>query len=110
MCGCPSGFVHAIAMPRFPVTGVEDARRPDGLWSFAWDAARSRIAEPSEIALEVNPPSKRTQDHLHVHLVRLSADARAWVTALEPVRIGRLDDTWIAAAANACDAVLPPTA
>jgi CDP-diacylglycerol pyrophosphatase len=101
MCGCPQPFVHGLAMPRFPVTGVEDARRPDGLWSFAWDAARSRIADPSEIALAVNPPSHRTQDQLHVHLVRLAADARARVTALEPVRIGRLEDTWMAATANA---------
>ncbi|HME70823.1 MAG TPA: CDP-diacylglycerol diphosphatase [Myxococcota bacterium] len=101
MCSCPEGFVHGLAMPRFPVTGVEDVRRPDGLWSFAWNAAQSRIADPSEIALVVNPPGKRTQDQLHVHLVRLTADARTRVTALEPVRVERLEDTWMAAAANA---------
>ena len=101
MCGCPDGFVHGLAMPRSPVTGVEDARRPDGLWPFAWEAARSRIAESSEIALVVNPPGKRTQDQLHIHLVRLTTDARTRLTDLQPVRVQRLEDTWMAVAANA---------
>lgn len=101
MCGCPEGFVHGLALPRLEVTGVEDPRRPNGLWPFAWEAARRRISEESEIALAVNPPGNRTQDQLHVHLVRLSADARARVTALEPVRVERLEDTWMAVAANA---------
>jgi CDP-diacylglycerol pyrophosphatase len=87
MCGCPEGFVHALALPRLEVTGVEDPRRPNGLWPFAWEAARRRISDESEIALAVNPPGDRTQDHLHVRLVRLTADARRRVSALEAVRI-----------------------
>ena len=101
MCGCPEGFVHGLALPRLEVTGVEDPRHPNGLWTFAWEAARSRISNESEIALAVNPPGYRTQDQLHIHLVRLAADARARVTKLEPVRVERLQDTWMAASANA---------
>src|SRR5215469_14810930 len=43
MCGCPAGFVHGLAMPRYPVSGAEDWRRPDGIWRFGWEAARGRI-------------------------------------------------------------------
>src|SRR5215470_14728472 len=101
MCGCPSGFVHGLALPRFTVTGVEDPRRPDGIWRFAWNVARERIPEEDEIALAVNPPAYRTQDQLHVHLVRLLADARGRVDALRPVRVERLEDVWAAATEHA---------
>jgi len=70
MCGCPSGFVHGLALPRNPVTGVEDSLRPEGIWQFAWDVARERV-EPSSLALVVNPAGRRSQNQLHVHLLRL---------------------------------------
>lgn len=101
MCGCGASFVHGLAMPRFTVIGVEDPRRPDGIWRFAWDAARMRIPEESEIALAVNPPAWRTQDQLHLHLVRLLPGARARVSALQPIRVERLEDVWAAAAEHA---------
>ncbi len=103
MCGCARGFVHGLAMPRYPVTGSEDARRADGLWRFGWDAARGRIEDEREIALVVNPPSLRTQDQLHLHLVRLVPGARARIDGLRPARINRLDDAWFAAGQHAAE-------
>lgn len=101
MCGCGSGFVHGLALPRFTVTGVEDPRRPDGIWRFAWDVTRARIPEEAEIALAVNPPALRTQDQLHLHLVRLRPGARARVDALRPRRVERLEEVWAAATEHA---------
>jgi len=100
MCGCGPTFVHGLALPRFTVTGVEDTRRPNGIWSFAWDVTRTRIPE-DEIALAVNSREARTEDQLHVHLVRLLPDARARVEALEAVRVERLEDVWAAATTHA---------
>jgi CDP-diacylglycerol pyrophosphatase len=101
MCGCPAGFVHGLAMPRYPVSGPEDPRRPEALWRFAWDVARSRISDEREIALLINPPALRTQDQLHIHLVRLLPDARARIDALKPDAIARLEEVWTAAAQHA---------
>ena len=102
MCGCPAEFVHGLALPRARVTGVEDARRPAGIWPFAWQTARSRIADEQQIALVVNPPGlARTQDQLHVHLVRLSPGARARLVADAPARASDLDRVWEVAARHA---------
>src|SRR5262245_55323697 len=98
MCGCPEGFVHGLALPRARVFGIEDERRPSGIWPFAWAAATSRIAEPTSIALVVNPPDERTQDQLHVHLVRLAPDARRRLAARSPGRTAALDPVWHGAA------------
>jgi len=96
MCGCPDGFVHGLAMPRYPVRGPENPRRPEGLWRFGWDVARSRIQDEREIALLINPPALRTQDQLHIHLVRLLPGARARIDALRPTGIARLEEVWLA--------------
>lgn len=106
MCGCGAGFVHGLAMPRLTaprLAGIDadDPRRPNGIWRFAWDTARARIPEESEIALVVNPPAMRTQDHLHLHLVRLLPDARERVNALRPIQVARLEDVWAAATEHA---------
>jgi CDP-diacylglycerol pyrophosphatase len=106
MCGCPSGFVHGLALPRARVTGVEDPRRPDGLWAFAWQAARSRIEPMGEIALVVNPARFRTQDQLHVHLVRLAPHARARLAAKNAARTTTLEAVWSVAARRAATAGL----
>jgi CDP-diacylglycerol pyrophosphatase len=95
MCGCPTGFVHGLALPRARVTGIEDARRPAGIWPFAWQTAKSRIADEQQIALVVNPPGlERTQDQLHVHLLRLTPGARARLAADSPTRAPHLDLVW----------------
>lgn len=102
MCGCPPEFIHGLALPRSRVTGVEDPRRPAGIWAFAWDVARRRIADEQQIALVVNPPGAwRTQDQLHVHLVRLEPDARARLATLSPARTPRLDQVWDVASRHA---------
>jgi CDP-diacylglycerol pyrophosphatase len=101
MCPCGADFVHGLALPRFAVMGAEDPQRPDAIWPFAWDAARTRIPDENEIALALNPPELRTQDQLHLHLVRLLPGARARVSALQPIRVERLEDVWAAAAEHA---------
>lgn len=70
MCGCPPDFVHGLVMPKATVTGIEDSRRPDSIWTFSWQVALERL-KTHEIALAVNPLTKRTQNQLHVHVVRL---------------------------------------
>ena len=97
MCGCPAGFVHGLALPRTPVRGVEDPLRPDAIWQFAWDAAQARI-EPTSIALVVNPQSRRSQDQLHVHLLRLQDGARADLDAGPGAPVAALAQVWAAAA------------
>jgi CDP-diacylglycerol pyrophosphatase len=79
MCGCPPDFVAGLALPRARVTGIEDPRRPDGIWPFAWEVARSRIPEELEIGLAINPADARTQDQMHVHMLRLTPGARSLV-------------------------------
>lgn len=101
MCGCGAGFVHGLAMPRLTAMGADDPRQTNGIWRFAWDTARARIHEESEIALVVNPRAMRTQDHLHLHLVRLLPDARERVNALRPIQVVRLEDVWAAATEHA---------
>jgi CDP-diacylglycerol pyrophosphatase len=101
MCDCPEGFVHGLALPRSRVTGVEDPARPEGIWAYAWEAAARRMPE-NEIALAVNPKGKRSQDQLHVHLVRvrresLPSDSR------RTVRVDALGLVWQAAAGKAAE-------
>jgi len=101
MCRCPPGFVHGLALPRAIATGVEDPHRPDAIWAFAWQIALMRISAPEEIVLVVNPPYARTQDELHVHIVRLLDNGRARIDARKPARIASLDKVWETAAAHA---------
>jgi CDP-diacylglycerol pyrophosphatase len=97
MCDCPKEFVHGLVLPRARVTGIEDPRRPDGIWSFAWDTARKRIADGLAVALVVNPASTRGQDQLHVHIVRLERDARERFAGAGVARVPKLDEVWGAA-------------
>jgi len=94
MCGCPDDFVHGLAIPRAHVIGVEDPRRPNRIWSFAWEVAKKRIDDEMDIALAVNPARFRSQDQLHVHIVRLKKDARQRIARYSPVRVGSLDQVW----------------
>jgi len=94
MCDCPEEFVHALVLPRAKVTGVEDPKRPDGIWKFAWAVAQSRIPEDAERALAVNPAGRRDQDQLHVHVVRLQKDARQRFAKAPGCRVRDLDEVW----------------
>ncbi len=100
MCGCPAGFVHGLALPRNTVRGVEDPSRPDGIWEFAWAAAVGRI-DADSAALAVNPARRRSQDQLHVHLVRLKPDARPRLAGSIAGRVANLNDVWGVAASGA---------
>ena len=102
MCGCPAEFIHGLAMPREVITGVEDLNRQEGIWQFAWDIATERI-ELDSIALVVNPKSQRTQNQLHIHLVRLDENARTHLSQYLPVQVNNLESIW-ATAANAARA------
>ncbi|HET6514137.1 MAG TPA: CDP-diacylglycerol diphosphatase [Thermodesulfovibrionales bacterium] len=93
MCGCPSDFVHGLALPLKKVTGVEDKDRPAGIWRFAWDVARKRIKE-SEIALVVNPLTCRSQDQLHVHIVKLNDEGRKFLESDRAAGIENLGQVW----------------
>ena len=107
MCGCPSSFVHGLAIPKSKVTGVEDVNRPNDIWSFAWQAALARIPR-DEVALVVNPRLHRSQNQLHVHIVRLNPATaeslsqrvvahtnsieRVWALALQAAKEKNWDD------------------
>ena len=88
MCGCPPGFVSGLAMPVTRVSGIEDPRRPEGIWPFAWEAARARIPDQQAIGLVLNPPDARTQNQMHVHLLRLRAEVRPWLDGDAPAPPG----------------------
>jgi len=100
MCGCPAEFIHGLAMPREVITGVEDLNRQEGIWQFAWDVATERI-ELDSIALVVNPKSQRTQNQLHIHLVRLDKNARFNLPQHSPVYVDSLEYIWAVAEQNA---------
>jgi CDP-diacylglycerol pyrophosphatase len=97
MCGCPVGYVHGLAVPRAHVTGVEDPLRPSGIWAFAWNVAGRHISENNSIAIVVNPAQHRSQDQLHLHMVRLKNNARQSFATLPLARIDNLNDVWIVA-------------
>ncbi|MFI4923252.1 MAG: CDP-diacylglycerol diphosphatase [Burkholderiales bacterium] len=101
MCGCKEGFVHGLAIPRRRIIGVEDPKRPDGIWSFAWAAARKRISNEVEIALAINPLGMRSQDQFHVHIVRLRPDARRSFDDSRLTCVSSFADIWRAAAKRA---------
>ena len=96
MCGCPADFVHGLAMPLATVTGVEDPARPEAIWSFAWQQAQARI-EPQHIALVVNPRLQRSQNQLHVHLLRLRAAQDAALAPHVVAEPSQLDAVWATA-------------
>jgi CDP-diacylglycerol pyrophosphatase len=106
MCGCPSGFVHGLIIPRAQITGIEDPKRPANIWGKAWTIARKRIAKEDTIALVINPPGSRTQDQLHIHIVRLRSDAREHFNDARSRRLWNLNEVWNSAAEVATAAKL----
>jgi CDP-diacylglycerol pyrophosphatase len=83
MCGCDPGFIAGLALPRTRVTGIEDPARPEGIWRFAWEVARARIPDDLEIGLVINPIQARSQNQMHVHMLRLKRGARAALDAAQ---------------------------
>jgi len=97
MCACPASFVHGLVMPLQVITGVEDPLRPEGIWQYAWDMAAQRI-DTDSIALVVNPQNFRSQNQLHVHLVRLKPQARAEFKSMATATSANLLNVWKIAA------------
>jgi CDP-diacylglycerol pyrophosphatase len=93
MCGCPVGFVHGLALPLKRVTGVEDKDRPLGIWRFAWEVAEKRM-KASEIALVVNEKACRSQDQLHVHIVKLNSEGNKSFGDTNAAPVANLDQVW----------------
>jgi CDP-diacylglycerol pyrophosphatase len=106
MCGCPEGFVHSLVIPKKKVSGMEDPQRPDGIWLFAWNNAKKLIDDEKAITLVVNPSRQRSQDQLHVHVLRLKTDARRHFSEPFTSHIQNLNDVWQAARQNATAASL----
>jgi len=96
MCGCPEDFIHGLAMPRAIVTGVEDLNRQEGIWQFAWDLGIERI-EAKSLALVVNPKSQRTQNQLHIHILRLDQNARTRFEQYSTAYVDNLQRVWLIA-------------
>jgi CDP-diacylglycerol pyrophosphatase len=106
MCGCPASFFHGLVMPLQVITGVEDPLRPEGIWQYAWDVATKRI-DADSIALVVNPQNFRSQNQLHVHLVRLKPQARAEFKSMATGTSSNLLNIWKIAAELAKQQNLP---
>ena len=101
-CGCPADFVHGLAMPLKRLTGLESGDRPEAIWAFAWLSAEQRIPDTLSIALIVNPAAWRTQDQLHIHILRLRSDARDRLSKTA-TKLPSLASVW-STAANVADA------
>jgi CDP-diacylglycerol pyrophosphatase len=93
MCGCSKDFIHGLAMPRSEVTGIEDIRRREEIWQFAWETSK-KIIEPNLIALAVNPKTHRSQNQLHVHLVRIDPKVKNKFNAYIFTYVKNLDHVW----------------
>jgi CDP-diacylglycerol pyrophosphatase len=93
MCGCAKGFIHGLAMPKYEVTGIEDIRRPEEIWQFAWDTSKKMI-EPDLIALAVNPKSRRSQNQLHVHLVQIDPKMKNKFNTYSYAFVKNLEHVW----------------
>jgi len=93
MCGCSKDFIHGLTMPRSEVTGIEDIRRQEEIWQFAWETSK-KIIEPDLIALVVNPKSHRSQNQLHVHLVRIDPKVKNKFNAYIFTYVKNLDHIW----------------
>jgi CDP-diacylglycerol pyrophosphatase len=96
MCGCPVEFIHGLALPRQVITGVEDLNREEGIWQFAWDVGIERI-EAESLALVVNPKSQRSQNQLHLHILRLDQNAKTRFEQHAPVYVDTLESIWLVA-------------
>ena len=94
MCNCPEGFVHGLVMPFARIAGIEADNLPEGIWAFAWNAAHMKIEDENTIALVVNPPAQRTQDQLHIHLVRRREGACERFAADDTAQVSNLDHVW----------------
>lgn len=88
MTGCPAdaggdkfAYIHALAIPHDKVTGAEQqSQAPQDIWESAWKTGTGLFKIPeSDMILAANPRAQnqyRSQDQLHIHIVRMMPDAR----------------------------------
>jgi hypothetical protein len=106
----PTGLIHGLAIPIKRVEGSEAPHPPPGIWAFAWDVAKLAIGAENEdqIALLVNPCgprradgtcSTRSQDQLHVHILRF-CEGRKDEALAGAKPIAHLDEAWARASAE----------
>ena len=108
MCVAPrdSELAHGLAIWRLEATGLEDPKRPPGIWDFAWEAAAKALGDERKIALLVNPclgkgqktkgPEGclgRTQNQLHIHLLRF-CEGKKDEAMRDSAVLSALDRTW----------------
>lgn len=93
MCGCGPEFIHGLTIPIKPITGVEDPLRPNSIWNYAWNVGATKIPD-SEMALVVNPKNKRSQDQLHVHMLRYIPERINEMNAYLAGQINDLNLVW----------------
>jgi CDP-diacylglycerol pyrophosphatase len=93
-------------LPRQVITGVEDPRRPQAIWDYAWQVGLTRM-EPSSIALVINPQNFRSQNQMHIHVLRFKPQASQALSQLQTAQITELSDVWRAATALAKAQSLP---
>lgn len=72
---------------------IEDNRRPEEIWQFSWDTSK-KIIEPDLIALAVNPKSRRSQNQLHVHLVRINPKMKSKLNTYIYEYVKNLEHVW----------------
>jgi len=105
MCGCTEDFVHGLVLPKATITGVEDPKRPDSIWLFSWRVGISKIPA-QDLALVVNPRLRRTQNQLHVHLVKLKPESRSLVSGRIVGETDDLSSVWRIAQKAADQAIM----
>jgi hypothetical protein len=102
MCGCKlPGFFHGLAIPRALIRGVESANRPAGIWDFAWKAGMAKGIAGGELALAISPANDRSENQLHIHILRLKNDARNSFLQERTTTVDSLAKVWQAATASA---------
>ncbi len=101
-------YVHLLAIPFSRITGDEDPKALSltRIWSDAWDAAAGFIPDERQRLLAVNPPAERSQDQLHIHIMRLKGNVR--FAAAERVDDLGGSSVWTAAARSARKLGLKP--
>lgn len=103
MCNCTgdASFIHGLALPLTRTAGVEGPARPDGIWPFAWNVALEKIGRgnAAAIGLAINPRGMRSQNQMHIHIVRLREDYLRRLAAhpeyvKREVKVASLDQVW----------------
>lgn len=107
-------YVHMDAIPFATVIGDEDPKAWDlkTIWSEAWKTGLAfKILDAGHLLLVANPKGMRSQDQLHIHVVRVTDENKARLLdpgqdadpgkRVAPAYIDDLSQAWTAAQDNA---------